>query len=57
MQTKISGNILDFYNNYKKNSKSGKNGLLYGNSFFIDNNSNYINKTNSQMNKKKKIII
>ena len=56
MQTKISGNILDFYNNYKKNSKSGKNGLLYGNSFFIENNSNYINKTNSQMNKKKKKI-
>jgi len=56
MQNKISGNILDFYNNYKKNSKSGKNGLLYGNSFFIDNNSNYINKTNSQINKKKKKI-
>ena len=53
---KISGNILAFYNNHKKNSMNNDNKyLLYGNSYNLDNNSNYINnKTNSQIIKKTK---
>ena len=55
-KNKISGNILAFYNNYKKNSMNNDNKcLLYGNSYNLDNNSNYINnKTNSQIIKKTK---
>ena len=55
-KNKISGNILAFYNNYKKNNMNSDNKyLLYGNSYNLDNNSNYINnKTNSQIIKKSK---
>ena len=55
-KNKISGNILAFYNNHKKNSMNNDNKfLLYGNSYNLDNNSNYINnKTNSQIIKKTK---
>ena len=55
-KNKISGNILAFYNNHKKNMMNNDNKiLLYGNSYNVDNNSNYINnKTNSQIIKKTK---
>ena len=55
-KSKISGNILAFYNNYKKNNMNSDNKyLLFGNSYNLDNNSNYINnKTNSQIIKKSK---
>ena len=55
-KNKISGNILAFYNNHKKNNINNDNKyLLYGNSYNLDNNSNYINsKTNSQIIKKTK---
>ena len=55
-KNKISGNILAFYNNHKKNNLNSDNKyLLYGNSYNLDNNSNYINnKTNSQIIKKTK---
>ena len=54
LKNKISGNILDFYNNHKKNMNNDNKYLLYGNSYNFDNNSNYINKTNSQIIKKSK---
>ena len=55
-KNKISGNILAFYNNHKKNLVNNDNKfLLYGNSYNVDNNSNYINnKINSQIIKKSK---
>ena len=55
-KNKISGNILAFYNDHKKNLMNNENKyLLYGNSYNMDNNSNYINnKTNSQILKKTK---
>ena len=55
-KNKISGNILAFYNDNKKHSMNNDNKyLLYGNSYNLDNNSNYINnKTNSQIIKKSK---
>ena len=55
-KNKISGNILAFYNDHKKNLMNNENKyLLYGNSYNMDNNSNYINnKTNSQIIKKAK---
>ena len=54
MKNKISGNIMAFYNNYKKNNINANNCLLYGNSYNLDSNSNYANnnKTNSQISKK-----
>ena len=56
IKNKISGNILAFYNNYKKNNLNNANNyLLYGNSYNLDSNSNYANnKTNSQISKKSK---
>ena len=52
-KNKISGNILAFYNNYKKNNNNANNYLIYGHSYNLDNNSNY-NKNNSQKSKKTK---
>ena len=53
-KNKLSGNILAFYNNYKKNN-NGNNFLLYGHSYNLDNNnSNYINKKNNSQKKKAK---
>ena len=50
-KNKISGNILAFYNNYKKSNVN--NYFLYGHSFNLDNNSHYVNnKNNSQKSKK-----
>ena len=56
IKNKISGNILAFYNNYKKNNlNSANNYLLYGNSYNLDNTSNYTNnKSIIQLNKKSK---
>ena len=52
-KNKISGNIMSFYNNYKKNNAN--NYFLYGHSFNLDNHSHYINnKNNSQKSKKPK---
>ena len=54
-KNKISGNILAFYNNIKKNNINNPNNYLFGYSYNLENNSNYINnKTNSQKSKKAK---
>ena len=51
-KNKISGNILAFYNNYKKNINAN-NYLLYGHSYNLDNNSNNITKKNNSQKSKK----
>ena len=54
LKSKLSGNILSFYNNYKNNYNMN-NGSMYKNSFNYDNNINFQNnRINEPINKKSK---